>query len=57
MFHILTDPENKNYIIGNGGIQNIERNLSGGDDSIILSCITTFMYLYAPEIKTGNKKL
>jgi hypothetical protein len=52
VFHNLSDPENKNYIIGNGGIQNIENNLSVGDDNIILSCITTLMYLYAPEIKT-----
>lgn len=53
MFHNISDPKNKNYIIGNGGIQNIEKHLSVGDDNIILSCITTLMYLYAPEIKTG----
>lgn len=48
------DPVNKDYVIGNGGIQKLERNLSSDDDDIILSCITTLMYLYAPEIKTGK---
>jgi len=52
--YIFSDPVNKDYVIGNGGIQNIEKNLSKADDNIILSCITTLMYLYAPEIKTGN---
>lgn len=52
--YIFSDPVNKDYVIGNGGIQNIEKNLSKLDDNIILSCITTLMYLYAPEIKTGN---
>lgn len=51
------DPINKNYIIGNGGIQKIERSLCIGDDHITITCITTLMYLYAPEIKTGNYKL
>ncbi|XP_022160857.1 armadillo repeat-containing protein 7 isoform X2 [Myzus persicae] len=50
--NLVNDPANKDYIIGNGGIQNIEKNLSIDDDNIILSCITTLMYLYAPEIKT-----
>ncbi|KAF0768256.1 armadillo repeat-containing protein 7 isoform X2, partial [Aphis craccivora] len=52
--NLVNDPVNKDYIIGNGGIQKIEKNLSLDDDNIILSCITTLMYLYAPEIKTGN---
>jgi len=50
--NLVNDPANKDYIIGNGGIQKIEKNLSLNDDNIILSCITTLMYLYAPEIKT-----
>lgn len=52
--YCFLDPVNKDYVIGNGGIQKLERNLSSGDDDIILSCITTLMYLYAPEIKTGK---
>lgn len=48
------DPVNKNYIIGNGGIQKLENNLYSDDDDLILSCITTLMYLYAPEIRTGK---
>jgi len=50
----FSDPHNKIYIIGNGGIQSLIRNLNNDDDNIILSCITTLMYLYAPEIKTGK---
>lgn len=52
--YTVLDPANKEYIIGNGGIQKIERNLNTGEDSVTLSCITTLMYLYAPEIKTGE---
>lgn len=50
------DPINKDYIIGNGGIQKLESSLCIGDDHITITCITTLMYLYAPEIKTGNYK-
>lgn len=54
IYLLFLDPVNKDYVIGNGGIQKLERNLSSSDDNIILSCITTLMYLYAPEIKTGK---
>lgn len=48
------DPANNDYIIGNGGLQHLERSLYIDNDDLVISCITTLMYLYVPEIKTGK---
>ncbi|XP_050548941.1 armadillo repeat-containing protein 7-like isoform X2 [Daktulosphaira vitifoliae] len=50
--NLANDSTNKDYIIGNGGIQSLERCLRLDEENIVLSVITTFMYLYTAEIKT-----
>ncbi|VVC36442.1 Armadillo-type fold,Armadillo,Armadillo-like helical [Cinara cedri] len=50
--NLANDPLNKDYIIGNGGLPNLERCLYVDNDDLLISCITTLMYLYVPEIKT-----
>jgi len=51
---VISDPANKDYIIGNGGIQNLKQRLNTDNDDILLSCITTLMFLYSPIIRTGK---
>ncbi|XP_034239026.1 uncharacterized protein LOC117643948 [Thrips palmi] len=49
--NLCLDPQNKEYIIHNGGVQAIAICLSSANEQTVLSAITTLMFLIAPESK------
>ncbi|RZF32254.1 hypothetical protein LSTR_LSTR009483 [Laodelphax striatellus] len=51
--NIVLDPETKDYVIANGGIEAISRCLSSKDEQTVESCITALMYLVTNESKAA----
>ncbi|XP_039295515.1 armadillo repeat-containing protein 7 isoform X1 [Nilaparvata lugens] len=49
--NIVLDPETKEYVIANGGIEAVSRCLSSKDEQTVESSITTLMYLVTNESK------
>ncbi|KAG0730548.1 Armadillo repeat-containing protein 7 [Chionoecetes opilio] len=52
--NLALDVENKQYILKNGGVAVLCECLLTGDEAVVISAITTLMFLVTPESKAGT---
>lgn len=51
---MLSDPENKEYVLKNNGINLVQQLLKSRNENILISAITTLMFLITPDSKEGK---
>lgn len=54
LISLIVDPENQEYILRSGGVNNIADCLTSSDEQTVLSAITTLIFLLQSSTKSGK---